>query len=240
MKKEILNKRIQELLTEKRRYELEEKISFNEKIKLRRNAPIQKIIGYIEMANVKIDISKKVLIPRYETEELIELAKKHINKNKYKSVLDLCCGSGFIGIAIKKCFPNIDVVQSDIDKKSIKQSKINLNINNVLTCLIKSDMFENIVNKFDVIISNPPYLHFDDKKNMNNSVLKYEPHHALFAKNNGLYFYEVIEENIHKFLNKNGLIILEINPINSYWFINKEYKIVKDINGKDRFAYKYI
>lgn len=228
------------LLLEKRRYNLKETISFREKYKLWRDYPIQKIIGYIEMANVKIKVNKKVLIPRYETEELILLAIKLIKENgKYHNILDLCCGSGFIGIALKKAFPSLNILQSDISNAAIKQTLINLKINNLKNNVIKSDMFHNIYQKFDVIISNPPYLLKNDKKNMTKSVLKYEPQKALFAQEDGMFFYYQIEKNLSKYLNKNGLIILEINPLNYKWFIDNKYHVINDINNKKRFAYKF-
>ena len=228
------------LLLEKRRYNLKETISFREKYKLWRDYPIQKIIGYIEMANVKIKVNKKVLIPRYETEELILLAIKLIKENgKYHNILDLCCGSGFIGIALKKVFPSLNILQSDISNAAIKQTLINLKINNLKNNVIKSNMFHNIYQKFDVIISNPPYLLKSDKKNMTKSVLKYEPQKALFAQEEGMFFYYQIEKNLSKYLNKNGLIILEINPVNYKWFIDNKYHVINDINNKKRFAYKF-
>ena len=100
-------------------------------------------------------------------------------------------------------------------------------------------MFHNIYQKFDVIISNPPYLLKNDKKNMTKSVLKYEPQKALFAQEEGMFFYYQIEKNLSKYLNKNGLIILEINPVNYKWFIDNKYHVINDINNKKRFAYKF-
>ena len=234
-----MDEKIKNLILEKRRYGIKEKVNFFEKKQLKKDKPIQKIIGYIEMANVRIDLSKKVLIPRYETEELIYHAIEFIKKNNYKSVLDLCCGSGFIGIALKKEFDNIDIWQSDIDKNAIKQTKKNLKINNVKNKIIKSNMFEKIKNKkFDLLISNPPYL--TKNEILFKSVLNFEPHHALFADNNGMFFYEIIEEKLSEILNKDGLVILEINPINVDWFKKRNYFIIKDINNKERFAFKKI
>lgn len=234
-----MDEKIKNLILEKRRYGIKEKVNFFEKKQLKKDKPIQKIIGYIEMANVRIDLSKKVLIPRYETEELIYHAIEFIKKNNYKSVLDLCCGSGFIGIALKKEFDNIDIWQSDIDKNAIKQTKKNLKINNVKNKIIKSNMFEKIKNKkFDLLISNPPYL--TKNEILSKSVLNFEPHHALFADNNGMFFYEIIEEKLSEILNKDGLVILEINPINVDWFKKRNYFIIKDINNKERFAFKKI
>ncbi|WP_022935226.1 peptide chain release factor N(5)-glutamine methyltransferase [Mesomycoplasma moatsii] len=233
-----MKQKISNLKLEKRRYDLKEKVSLVEKFQLWRNKPIQKIIGYIIMADVKIDLSKKVLIPRYETEELIYQTIDFIEENQYKEILDLCCGSGFIGIALKKFFNEINVCQSDIDKNAIKQTIINLKLNNIQNDVIQSNMFENINKKFDLIVSNPPYLSEKEISLISKSVLKFEPHKALFAKNNGLEFYEIIEKNLNKYLKKNGMIILEINPDNEKWFLNNGYNLIKDINGKKRIAFK--
>ena len=239
MNNHLLYEKIKLLLDEKRKYGLEQKISFFEKRKLKKNMPIQKIMKYVEMANVTINVSKNVLIPRYETEELILEAIKIIRKNNYKTILDLCCGSGFIGIAIKKELKaNVQVVQSDISKSAIKQTKKNCKINDTKNQIIHSDMFKKIHSKFDLIVSNPPYLLESQFSQMSNSVLEFEPHLALFAKNNGLEFYEIIEENLDIYLNPSGMIILEINPLNVEWFIQNNYTIINDINQKPRFALK--
>lgn len=230
------------LLDEKRKYGLPQTISKKEYNLLKKNVPIQKIIGYIEMANVKIELTKKVLIPRYETEELIFHAIDLIKKNKYVNVLDLCCGSGFIGIAIKKNLPNTNVYLSDINRNAIKQSKMNAKINDVNVNIIKSNMFNRLPKdiKFDLIISNPPYLLKKERQYMSSSVLKYEPKRALFAKKNGMFFYNIIEEHLNQVIAKNGSIILEINPISHKWFESNNYELIKDINKKIRFALKRI
>lgn len=228
------------LLDEKRKYGLDQTVSNDELIMLENDVPIQKIIGYIEMANVKIDISKKVLIPRYETEELILIAINLIKKHNIINVLDLCCGSGFIGIALKKEFTkNINLYLSDIDPEAIEQTNINLKLNSIDANIIQSNMFEKIKCKFDLIVCNPPYLLEEEKNTMSKSVLDYEPHHALFASEHGLYYYNEIEKNV-SFINDGGFLLLEINPINANWFKNKNYQVIKDINGKERFAYKQI
>ena len=237
----MLKERTQELLLEKRRYDKKERVSLFEKIQLMRKKPIQKIMGYIEMANVKIDVSKKVLIPRYETEELIYQALDFINNNNYKNILDLCCGSGFIGIGIKKNVEDeeVKVTQSDLSDEALKQTDKNLKINRLKNEVIKSNMFENLVGqRFDIIISNPPYISPEEYETLSTSVKKWEPKMALIAKDNGLEFYKIIENEAHKFLNKGGMVILEINPLNAQWFVDNKYTLIKDINGKERIAYK--
>lgn len=225
-----------DLLLEKKRYGLQGKVSVIEKIKLIVGMPIQKIIGYVEMSNVKINVRKKVLIPRYETEELIEHAKKLIIQNKYTNILDMGCGSGYIGIAIKKWKPELKVVCVDIDRRAISQSKINAEINNTEIEIIKSNLYEKIQGKFDLIISNPPYIKNSEKRNMDKSVLMFEPKIALFAPDNGMFFYKEIEKQASKFIKKNGSLLFEINPINAKYFLVRGYKNYKDINRKTRFS----
>ncbi len=226
----------EELLLEKKRYNLEQKISLFENFKLKIGMPVQKIIGYIEMSNVKINVNKKVLIPRYETEELIELAKTLIKENNYIEILDMCSGSGFIGIALKKWNPNLRVVCVDVDKNAISQNKINAILNNVNVEIIKSNLFEKISGRFDLIISNPPYIDVKERSSMNKSVLKFEPEISLFASDEGMFFYKQIEKEIPNYISPNGSLLFEINPLKKNYFKNKGYKNINDINGKTRFS----
>ena len=227
---------IDDLILEKKRYGLEQKISKCEKRKLKQGMPLQKIIGYIEMSDVTIKLNKKVLIPRYETEELVELAKEVISKNKYTKILDMCSGSGYIGLAIKKWNPNLKVVCVDIDKNAISQTKINAKLNNVNVEIIQSNLFTNVFDKFDLIISNPPYIDIVEKSTMSDSVLNFEPHHALFANDQGMFFYKQIELESSDYLLPNGKLMFEINPLQEEYFKNKKYTNFKDINGKTRFS----
>ncbi|MCU4706537.1 peptide chain release factor N(5)-glutamine methyltransferase [Mycoplasma sp. CSL7503-lung] len=229
----------EDLLLEKRRYGLKEEISSFELEQLNIGMPVQKIMGYIEMADIKIDIRHNVLIPRYETEELIYLAFQEIKQNGFKSVLDLCSGSGFIGLAIKNKYKDISVTLSDISDEAIKSQELNSNINNLKVNILQSDLFENIRGKFDIIVSNPPYIGKDEKLNI--SVLDFEPHNALFAEDNGLFFYKKIIELAPKYLNKNGVLLFEINPLHTeYWnSIKNKFKlleITKDLSNKNRFV----
>ncbi|NQZ29489.1 MAG: peptide chain release factor N(5)-glutamine methyltransferase [Mycoplasmatales bacterium] len=195
--------------------------------------PLHKVLGYIEMTDVKIDLSKNVLIPRYETEELVLLAAKYIKEDS--KVLDLCSGSGYIGLAIKK-MTKANVVASDISKEAIEQININKQINKLNIEVIESDLFENINDKFDVIISNPPYI--PDKKILSNSVLDHEPHLALFGGSDGNDLYKKIINEYELFLNPGGIILFEISEDNISFLKSKNFKIVKDINGKSRIAFK--
>ncbi|MGZ9797516.1 peptide chain release factor N(5)-glutamine methyltransferase [Mycoplasma sp. 4013] len=232
-----------DLLLEKRRYGLDQNISSFEEQQLETGMPVQKIIGYIEMADVKIDLRYKVLIPRYETEELILYVKKMYPKNAKLRILDLCCGSGFIGLALKKYFVNSEVILSDISDEAIMQSNLNKKINNLEVKIINCDLFDSITGKFDVIVSNPPYLSTNEK--LDKSVLNFEPHNALFADNNGLYFYQQIIKKADKYLKNEAKIFFEINPLHLNWWNHQKWKydikIINDIANKPRiveFAYK--
>ncbi|UVT34640.1 peptide chain release factor N(5)-glutamine methyltransferase [Mesomycoplasma hyorhinis] len=224
------------LLKEKQRNNLELIINQKEAKLLKTNIPIQKIIGFVYMQNLQLKINKKVLIPRYETEELILQAYKYINGQS--TVLDLGCGSGFIGLAIAKNTKAKQVVLSDIDSQAILQSKINAKLNKLKVKIIQSDLFDNLKKyKFDVIICNPPYLDFEKSK-LDSSVLDYEPWNALFAKQKGNYFYQKILKQYKSFLKPKGVILFEIDQTNLEFF-NKyypEFKLIYDINNKVRIA----
>ena len=217
------------LLREKQRYNLPLSISKKERKLLKKDYPVQKIINRQIMQNVYIDLSYKVLIPRYETEELILECYKYIDNNS--NVLDLGCGSGFIGLAIKKNI-NANVVMIDNSLAAIKQTMKNAKINDLDVTVFKSNWFRKIKNQ---IVSNPPYLNKEIK--VDNS-LKYEPKKALFAKDEGFFHYNKILENAKGFLNSNGHIIFEIDPFIAKILKEKYLNITikKDINNKERIA----
>ncbi|UUM19671.1 MULTISPECIES: peptide chain release factor N(5)-glutamine methyltransferase [unclassified Mycoplasma] len=227
-----------DLLLEKRRYGLSLEISDQEQKMLNAGFPVQKIIGYVDLANVRINVSKNVLIPRYETEELVFHALDLIKKHNFQNVLDLCAGSGFIGIALKKNNANLSVTCADIDPQAIESTQENCELNQVNVKIITSDLFENINSKFDLIVSNPPYLSRSEL--ISDSVLKFEPHQALFANENGLFFYKKILKQAFEYLNDKGMIIFEINPLHiDFWTqIKHEFdiEILKDLSGKNRFV----
>ncbi len=222
-KENFYNRNIDELILE----------SKEELKKIEQGVPLHKVLGYIEMTNVNIDLSKNVLIPRYETEELVMFASKYINKES--KVLDLCSGSGYIALAIKK-MTQAEVSASDISLEAIEQIKINKNKNKLNIEIIQSDLFENINDKFDVIISNPPYI--PNNKLITNSVINHEPHLALFGGEDGNNFYRRIIEEYNNHLNPGGIILFEISNDNSKYLKNIGFEIIKDINNKERIAYK--
>ncbi|MCK5807075.1 MAG: peptide chain release factor N(5)-glutamine methyltransferase [Mycoplasmataceae bacterium] len=219
------------LLREKRRYGLPEIVSAQELEKLEQGVPIQKIMGFISFNKIRINVNRDVLIPRYETEEVVNEALKYINKES--RVLDLCTGSGFIGLTIKD-EKDCKVVMSDISDEAIIQSSENAELNNLDVEIVKSDMFKEIEGKFDLIISNPPYI--PNVINLDASVTSFEPSNALFAGKDGNDFYKIIFDNIDKYLSDNGTLVLEISEDNVEYIKSMGCEILKDINEKPRIA----
>ena len=221
------------LLREKRRYGLPEEITEYEQELLEQGVPVQKIIGYIIFDDIKVNVKHDVLIPRYETEEVMRKALEYINENS--RVLDLCTGSGYIGLSIKEK-AGASVVMSDISKSAIAQSYENAEENDLDVEIIQSDMFENISGKFDVIVSNPPYIPEDVL--LSSGVIEHEPHNALFGGKDGNDFYKIIVEQGPKFLNDSGVIVLEISEDNTEFLRQNGFEIFNDINEKERIAVK--
>lgn len=222
-----------ELLRQKRIHGLKEVISPLEEKMFSEGVPLQKIIGFINFDNLQINVNRKVLIPRYETQEVVNEALKYINKDS--KVLDLCCGSGYIGLTIKQK-TDAEVWMSDIDSEAIIQTRENAILNLLTVKSIKSDLFENISTKFDVIVSNPPYIPSVNK--LSDSVLNFEPHHALFSGIDGNDLYKKIIAQAPKFLNNGGYLVLEISPDNVSYIASEGFEIIKDINQKERIAVK--
>ena len=201
----------------------------------------QKPLSYITNSayffNNEFIVLNSIHTPRVESEILINKANELILKNGYLHVLDLCCGTGNLGISILLCNPKINLTLSDINKKAIKNTQKNLKKYNLTADIICSNLFKKINDKYDLIICNPPYIKKGDK-NIDFSVKLYEDKKALYAKNNGLFFYENIMENIQNFITKNGVLILEIgfNQANDVISIIKKNKNVKDCEVlKDQF-----
>jgi len=223
-----------ELLREKRRYGLPEEISAQEQELLDQGIPVQKIIGFIDFDDLRISVKKDVLIPRYETQEVVEKALEFLNKDS--KVLDLCSGSGYIGLTIKQK-KECDVTLSDISSEAIAQSTINAKDNELDVKIVESDLFENIDSKFNLIISNPPYIPTSNE--LPESVLKHDPALALFGGEDGNDFYKKIIEEAPNFLEKNGTLIFEISEDNKTLLFDSGFEILNDINGKPRIAIKH-
>lgn len=201
--------------------------------------PLQYILGETEFYGYKFKVNKSVLIPRPETELLVEKIIKE--ENNVNSILEIGTGSGAIVIALKKHFQNSIVLASDVSKDALKTAAENAVLNSVQLEFVKSDIFENIAGRFDLIISNPPYISPDEYEQLPIEIRDHEPKSALQAENNGLYYYEKILQNAKEHLTKSGKIYFEIgyDQAEKIADIAKEngfskIKVFKDLNGFDR------
>lgn len=213
---------------------------------IEKNVPLSHLAGFEYFYDRKFKVTKDVLSPRMETEELIYKVMeyiKSINKNNIK-ILDLCTGSGIIGITLRKELESksLEVVASDISEEALKVAKENAIMNEAEVKFIQSDIFEDINEKFDIIVSNPPYIAYNDKITMEDNVLNYDPHLALFAEEDGMYFYREIVENAKEYLEEDGLVFFEIGYDQREKILKLanengfKAEVYKDINGRDRMA----
>lgn len=210
------------------------------------DTPLSHLVGFDYFYDRKFKVTKDVLSPRMETEELIYKVLEYIKKSKKDSfrILDLCTGSGIIAITLKKEIVEkyTEIVASDISEKALSIAIENADNNNANITFIKSDLFDNISGKFDLIISNPPYISYKDKITIKDSVLNYDPHLALFAEEDGIYFYRKIIENAVHYLSKDGVIFFEIgyDQKEKIFELGKNNNFIttvyKDINDRDRIA----
>ena len=214
---------------------------------LKNERPIQYILGYTYFYKRKFKVNKNVLIPRFETEELVYQALKIIKEYNYSKIVDIGSGSGNINITLKLENENLNVIGLDISKDALNVSKENaLNLKADVS-YYESDLLSYLIDnniKVDLIISNPPYIDINDNE-VDEIVRNNEPSLALFASDNGLYNYKKIIDDSKKVLNKNGSIIFEIGytqgdvlkeyALNKYQ--NIDVKIIKDIDKKDRILF---
>ncbi|MCF6350440.1 MAG: peptide chain release factor N(5)-glutamine methyltransferase [Flavobacteriaceae bacterium] len=211
--------------------------------------PIQYIIGETEFYGLPFKVNKDVLIPRPETEELVHWIITNCNFNTRFKILDIGTGTGCIAISLAKKILNSEIYALDVSKKALEVAKVNAKINNVNIVFIEQDIlntqnFENTV-KFDVIVSNPPYIRNLEKKEINANVLNNEPHLALFVTDeNPLLFYDAIANFALKNLIKNGKLYFEINQYLGRETIDlltvkgfKNIVLQKDIFKNDRMLY---
>ena len=232
-----------------------EMLTFHFAVKdLLKNKPIQYIIGETEFCDLKFKVNENVLIPRPETAEMVNLIhnsqcimhNEQLTINNYPfSILDIGTGSGCIAISLAKAIPDSKVYALDVSGEALKVAKENAIYNDVNINFIHDDILNlknNIETKFDIIVSNPPYVRELEKADMHDNVLEWEPHKALFVSDNDpLIFYRNILEFAKSHLKENGEIWFEINE-----FLGKEMtdlchelgfsdvNIYKDFRGKER------
>lgn len=214
--------------------------AFDEMINRRAaHEPLQYILGKAYFMGLEFMVSPDVLIPRFDTEILVEEALKHINSDK--NVLDVCTGSGCIAISVAK-LSNAKVVAVDISEAALNMAKKNAEYNETSNVtFVHSDMFSDVEGKFDVILSNPPYIRSEEVLKLMPEVLVHEPHLALDGHEDGLFFYEILARESSKFLNPSGLLIMEIGYDQaedvSRLLENNNFtdiRVIRDLAGLDR------
>lgn len=212
--------------------------------RLKQGEPLQYIIGETNFYGYQFEVNKNVLIPRFETELLVQNVLEYASLYfKNPQILDLGCGSGIIGITLKKEIPTSTVTCLDINLEALKLTKKNAKKQGVSIDVIKSNMLEKVTAKFDIIVSNPPYIGKDEE--IEPIVFNNEPHTALFAENKGLYFYEQILKKANSNLKEKNLIAFEIGhkqaseiiKIAKIYFPNAKCSVKKDLTGRNRYIF---
>lgn len=201
----------------------------------------QYITGKAYFRDLELAVDERVLIPRPETEELVDLVLKENSKADLR-VLDIGTGSGAIAISLKSARPDWQVTASDISQGALQLAEENSKLNQVSLDFVESDVFSQITGTFDVIISNPPYIAYGDKDEVGMNVLASEPHLALFADEDGFAIYRQIIEGAGEHLSENGKLYFEIGykqgdglrALLSKHFPQKRVRVLEDIFGKDR------
>lgn len=203
------------------------------------HVPLQYIVGETEFMGLKFRVNSSVLIPRQDTETLVEEALKAVKPGM--KILDLCTGSGCIIISILHNVSDVEGDATDISKQALNVAKENAKCNEVSVNFERSDLFEQVKGTYDVIVSNPPYIKTEDLMGLMPEVKDFEPLEALDGKEDGLYFYRKITENIKEYLNPQGRVLLEIGCDQGesvsgllrdagFW----DVRIVKDLAGNER------
>ena len=212
---------------------------------LKEGNPIQYVLGHVNFYGEDFYINKDVLIPRFETEELVENTINYI-KERFPGnikILDIGCGSGVIGLTLKKYIKDAKIDLVDISSKALDVARINAKKMNLEVDLIESDLFSNVEGKYDVIISNPPYIGEDEEIEV--IVRDNEPNIALYAGEEGLDIYKSILKEVENYTNSKYMIAFEIGSTQKdklIELINKELNDIeiitkKDLSGRDRMIF---
>jgi release factor glutamine methyltransferase len=205
--------------------------------------PLEYLTGETEFFDLPLKLSSSVLIPRQETEILASKIAEKIEKGSVSSLWDLCCGSGALGLSLKKKFPHLEVSLSDISKEALGIARQNAEKNNLHVFLLEGDLFAPFVGKTtDLIVCNPPYISESEYLRLDPSVRHFEPRRALVGGPDGLDFYRRLALEAKSYLKPGGLLCLEIGydqgeevlKLFSSW---KKIILEKDWSGKDRFIF---
>lgn len=206
--------------------------------------PLQYITGEQEFAGLIFSVNENVLIPRQDTEVIVELVIKYA---KSKRVLDMCTGSGCIAVSVAKYSEALSVTASDVLENAISIAKKNAAINNADVEFVVSDLWDSITGKYDILVSNPPYITSLEMTGLMPEVFDYEPHLALLGGDDGLFFYKKILKDINKKITDGGMVFFEIgcSQADAVAALMKEQKmydikVEKDLAGLDRVVWGYV
>lgn len=209
--------------------------------KLKKGIPVQYIVGNVDFYGITLNVNPSVLIPRFETEELVSKVIEYAKSFDNPTIVDIGTGSGAIAITLKKKV-NCNMIATDISSEALEVARNNASLNETDIDFRLGDLLEPLSEKVDILVSNPPYIAYDEE--IMDIVKNNEPHIALYADNNGLYCYEEILKNVKKYLKEKYLIAFEIGALQgesikelSRKYLNQEAIIVKDMQGRDRFAF---
>ena len=224
---------------------LQQEVSSSILMELKTGKPLQYVLGYTEFYGLRFVVNPATLIPRPETEELVEWILSSVNPKQELSILDIGTGSGCIPISLKKNLPHAHISAIDISPEALQTAKINAELNEVEIDFLEADILKNlqpITHKLQLIVSNPPYVTPTDKEQMHLNVIDFEPHTALFVpQEDPLLFYKAIADFALTNLSTDGLLFLEINEsygqettelLSSKGF--KSIQLKKDMSGRDR------
>lgn len=221
--------------------ENEDEIIYRIKEYLYQNKPIQYILGYSYFYGLKLKVNSNVLIPRFDTEILVEEVLKRVNNENNLKIIDVCTGSGCIALALKNNLNNASIIGTDISKEALSVARENADTLNLDVDFIESDLLDNVEEgEFDILVSNPPYIPYDEEVGID--VYLYEPHLALYSKDNGMYHYDRILKSAIDIMKPKNIMAFEIaynkedemrKLINKY-YINSNIEVIKDLSGNNR------
>lgn len=221
-----------------------DKLEENKK-RLEAGEPVQYIVGTVNFYGYEFIVNPSVLIPRFETEELVERTIKYARQLKlnHPNILDLGTGSGCIAITLAKELMDASITAVDISEEALAVAKENAENNDVKVDFLKSDMLTEVSGTYDIVISNPPYIDVDEK--IDEVVRKNEPSLALFATDHGLHYYEDILRHVRDYLNKTAIIAFEIGEaqgeaivgIAKKYFPDAVVQLEQDLQKRDRFVF---